>query len=252
MQTAMRRRLQVLLLALAASASAFRSPLRSPSPRLRPLGVTNSNPKLASWKTNDSLGRASDRRGNGLFGGREAAQIEPAEVSDLFRITRLCIDVFFGPTERLWPWQRSQLSRLTTYQRLDLQQRHTGQEGVNRRVAMFKVRPAEALGESTPKGDAEEVIGFVEVMEKVPGGSYNKTFDDPERNARCFAANLAVSPKARKQGIGKRLLAEAEAQAGEWGYSELYVQVDEDNVEACRFYERLGFNFLLRDPAARR
>ena len=52
---------------------------------------------------------------------------------------------------------------------------------------------------------------------------------------------LAVAPEHRRRGIGRALMAAAEAGVRALGCPKLAVQVRADNLEALAFYERLGF-----------
>ena len=51
-----------------------------------------------------------------------------------------------------------------------------------------------------------------------------------------------VSPGARRQGLGRRLMAEIERHACERGLRELRLDTRSDLVEARRLYERLGYH----------
>ena len=53
--------------------------------------------------------------------------------------------------------------------------------------------------------------------------------------------DIRVSPDARGQGVGSRLLAAAEAWAAARGCSQMKVETQNVNVPACRFYARHGF-----------
>jgi ribosomal protein S18 acetylase RimI-like enzyme len=57
---------------------------------------------------------------------------------------------------------------------------------------------------------------------------------------RGWVYYLAVSPDRRGQGIGKALMAAAEAWLRECGASKLQLMVRRDNVAAIGFYESLG------------
>jgi ribosomal protein S18 acetylase RimI-like enzyme len=50
-----------------------------------------------------------------------------------------------------------------------------------------------------------------------------------------------VAPRARRQGLGRRLMAEIERHASERGLRELRLDTRSDLVEARRLYERLGY-----------
>jgi len=62
-----------------------------------------------------------------------------------------------------------------------------------------------------------------------------------EKNGRADIGLLAVDAAARGQHVGRHLVAAAQAQASDWGYSELQVVTQGDNGPACRFYEKCGF-----------
>lgn len=52
---------------------------------------------------------------------------------------------------------------------------------------------------------------------------------------------LAVDPAARRRGIGRALIAEAERLLRERGCPKINLQVRAENREALAFYERIGF-----------
>lgn len=57
---------------------------------------------------------------------------------------------------------------------------------------------------------------------------------------RCWVEDLAVSPKHRSQGAGKRLLDAAKDWARERGATHLELDSGESRVDAHRFYDREG------------
>jgi ribosomal protein S18 acetylase RimI-like enzyme len=59
----------------------------------------------------------------------------------------------------------------------------------------------------------------------------------PDTKAICVLSNLAVSPTARRRGIGRILCEEIEALAGDWGYDEVHLLVESDNIAARTLYE---------------
>lgn len=61
------------------------------------------------------------------------------------------------------------------------------------------------------------------------------------KNARLDIGLLAVDLSARGKGIGKTLVDTSFQRASSWGYSQVQVVTQEENVRACRFYEALGF-----------
>jgi GNAT superfamily N-acetyltransferase len=65
-------------------------------------------------------------------------------------------------------------------------------------------------------------------------------------------SNLAVSPQARRRGIAKTLCQEALAMVAEWGFTELYLLVEEANVAARSLYEtQLGYRLAFRNDGAK-
>eukprot|EP00611_Tribonema_gayanum_P029795 TRINITY_DN807_c0_g1_i2.p2 TRINITY_DN807_c0_g1~~TRINITY_DN807_c0_g1_i2.p2 ORF type:complete len:141 (-),score=36.08 TRINITY_DN807_c0_g1_i2:214-636(-) len=74
----------------------------------------------------------------------------------------------------------------------------------------------------------------------------------PEADVRPVISNLAVSPRMRRFGIGSSLLKACQEEVLSWGYQELVLQVEEDNAGARAFYQRMGFDTLFVDRAARR
>ena len=57
--------------------------------------------------------------------------------------------------------------------------------------------------------------------------------------------NLAVMPKLRKQGIGKKLVARTEREFILVGASSIQLEVRESNVGAQEFYEKIGYRKVL-------
>ena len=56
-----------------------------------------------------------------------------------------------------------------------------------------------------------------------------------------YIYNVAVNSKARRQGIGFRMLEELIAQAGSRGISALTLEVRKSNTSAINLYKKLGF-----------
>jgi GNAT superfamily N-acetyltransferase len=68
----------------------------------------------------------------------------------------------------------------------------------------------------------------------------------------AYLEELYVVPDRRDQGIGGAIMATAMDLARERHADEMYIGVDEPDVDARRFYERLGFrNHAEGDPSAR-
>lgn len=59
---------------------------------------------------------------------------------------------------------------------------------------------------------------------------------------------IAVSPAARRQGVGHRLLLRSQEDAIARGATEIFLEVREDNFAAKYLYERAGFSKVGRRP----
>ncbi|HTW92358.1 MAG TPA: GNAT family N-acetyltransferase [bacterium] len=56
-----------------------------------------------------------------------------------------------------------------------------------------------------------------------------------------YLANMAVFPEYRRNGLGSLLLADAESRARQQGCNRLALDVEAENRDAIRLYERAGF-----------
>ena len=66
--------------------------------------------------------------------------------------------------------------------------------------------------------------------------------DDPSVRPRALlTGTLYVKPTYRRQGVAQRLLREAESMARLWGLHELMLPVDQQNANAIRLYEKMGY-----------
>ncbi len=65
-----------------------------------------------------------------------------------------------------------------------------------------------------------------------------------------YISNVAVYPDCRGQGIGEMLIERARAEAAEAGMRSLVLDVETDNPDAQRLYERLGFRVAGETPPA--
>lgn len=96
------------------------------------------------------------------------------------------------------------------------------------------------------------IVGTVEMALRYPPFWYT------HRQRYLYISNLAVHPEYRRQGIAHRLLQSCEHIAKDWGYSDMYLHVLDNNRPARCLYEKLGFSmstvdfslsaFMLRRP----
>lgn len=71
-----------------------------------------------------------------------------------------------------------------------------------------------------------------------------------QRAGLAYVSNLAVSPAARRAGLGSALLVAAEAQAWAWGCHALALHVDARNDGAAGLYRRAGYRLASRGSPA--
>jgi len=60
----------------------------------------------------------------------------------------------------------------------------------------------------------------------------------------CYISNIAIYPEYRGQGLGTRLLMKAEEQARGLGDDRIVLDVEVDNQDAIRLYQRIGYSVI--------
>jgi [ribosomal protein S18]-alanine N-acetyltransferase len=91
---------------------------------------------------------------------------------------------------------------------------------------------------------AEDGNAVVRVAEKVGGEMVGFVIVHLERvltGRRAYVVTLDVAAECRQQGLGRRLMREAEARASAAGVRGMQLHVFTGNAGAIRFYERLGY-----------
>mmetsp|Transcript_34094 Transcript_34094/g.45075 ORF Transcript_34094/g.45075 Transcript_34094/m.45075 type:complete len:275 (+) Transcript_34094:86-910(+) len=71
-----------------------------------------------------------------------------------------------------------------------------------------------------------------------------------EVELRPVMSNLVVAKTARKRGLGKKLIRQAESKTKSWGYKELLLLVDKENIPAQKLYKKMGYSVLFEDKTA--
>lgn len=85
-----------------------------------------------------------------------------------------------------------------------------------------------------PEGK-QEIVGTVEIVVRYPSVW---TLD----SQYAYISNLVVKPNYRRQGVGKKLLAECEEMAINWGYYATFLHVLKNNKAAKQLYLSNGYN----------
>ncbi len=146
------------------------------------------------------------------------AIVRPAEVSDLGDLASLLAESFYDRTcfdRWLLP-----LMRLGIYEDLRMRLRSPRTDAVCWVAA------------------ATEILGTVELTLRSP------PFWQPLSSPYLYISNLAVRRQSRRRGTACQLLAQCEKRAIEWGYSDLYLHVLENNQQARRLYEKFGYRLV--------
>ncbi len=66
----------------------------------------------------------------------------------------------------------------------------------------------------------------------------------------CLLFSMWVTPEARRQGAGRVLVQAVEDWGRGWGAERVVLWVIDGNVDAIRFYERIGFRMMPAGPDA--
>ena len=78
-------------------------------------------------------------------------------------------------------------------------------------------------------------------LDAVPAGSRGQF-------AWCsYVSSLAVEHRARRRGVARELMREAEAISRDLGNAEVVLEVAASNAQAMRFYQRLGYRIVSTD-----
>lgn len=86
----------------------------------------------------------------------------------------------------------------------------------------------------TATGYREELAGTVEV-------ALRPSSWQPRASQYPYISNLAVSESCRRQGVARQLLLACERTSLEWGYSDLFLHVLDNNHQARQLYLKAGY-----------
>lgn len=103
--------------------------------------------------------------------------------------------------------------------------------------------------EKAEKGD--RIVYGIESDGKIVG-TVQLVFKDEkefyaEGKVRAHLHHARVVEELRGKGIGAKLMREAENEARKRGFKEITLGVDEDNQQAIKLYERLGYKEFIRE-----
>lgn len=72
--------------------------------------------------------------------------------------------------------------------------------------------------------------------------------DLADGNHRAYLYGFRIIPAYRNLGVGRRMLQVVETDLVKRGYRILTLNVGRDNIDALRFYKRVGFHIVHKDP----
>lgn len=165
-----------------------------------------------------------------------ACQIRAARSADSDALASLLVDCFHrrdGLTGWLYPFWRLAL-------REDIRNRLRRQSpDYCCLVAVMPPLDGHAPGDATASPTAHSlIVGTIEMTLRpqfsLPLSNWFQSFP--------YLSNLAVMPGHRRQGIARRMIQTCETVAKQWGHSDLYLHVLENNQPARALYASLGFS----------
>lgn len=111
---------------------------------------------------------------------------------------------------------------------------------------IHSTKKSEEILENFVNGEKDEMKGLPHCVPKLVDELL-----PPELSAVCVLSNLAVSSKARRQGLATKLCREVERLAESYcGCDEVYLEVEENNIAARRLYEeKLGYKLRCKEDA---
>lgn len=150
--------------------------------------------------------------------------IRTAQARDLTPLAEILTDSFHPPTGIIrWAYP---MLRLGIYEDL----RNRLRSSTPNYVCLVAVASV-----STATGCSEELAGTVELALRSTSSWQSRASQYP------YISNLAVSKSRRRQGVARQLLLACERTSVEWGFSDLYLHVLENNHQARQLYLKAGY-----------
>eukprot|EP01041_Mallomonas_annulata_P003647 gene3647-7274_t len=202
------------------------------------IGILNTNVDMYSTSTEsyqrDKLTLLSKPWGEIQYSTNDVHISRITTLEELKNGADLCIKVFFGESNNFL--KKASLFRLSELHTNEMSTRFTMPSS-----AMYKAVDNDNL-----------MVGFAEIFlwHKNDTKYINEfpTMSTESMSSPKYLypkiANVAVSSKARRKGVGSRLLQSCYLKAQQWGYQEVYLLVDEDNTLAMDFYINAGFEVV--------
>lgn len=85
--------------------------------------------------------------------------------------------------------------------------------------------------------DPDKTVFLIKVDEQIAGQIILRK----NWNSYAYVEDIAVDTKFRRQGIGEKLISQAKHWAQERNLAGIMLETQNNNVSACKFYEKCGF-----------
>ena len=158
--------------------------------------------------------------------------IRTAQAQDLTTLAEILADSFH-PRTGIMGWAYPML-RLGIYEDLRNRLRSTSPHY----VCLIAVAAV-----STVTDSREELAGTVEIALRSTPSWQSRGTQYP------YISNLAVKKSCRRQGVARQLLLACERTSLEWGFSDIYLHVLENNHQARQLYLKSGYQLHLVEPS---
>jgi len=158
--------------------------------------------------------------------------IRTAQAQDLTTLAEILADSFH-PRTGIMGWAYPML-RLGIYEDLRNRLRSTSPHY----VCLIAVAAVSTLTDSR-----EELAGTVEIALRSTPSWQSRGTQYP------YISNLAVKKSCRRQGVARQLLLACERTSLEWGFSDIYLHVLENNHQARQLYLKAGYQLRQVEPS---
>lgn len=175
---------------------------------------------------------------------------------DIMRASALCIDVFFGVGKNFWEKQkREQLFRLHFN---DLIKRRSENVVITlRNEANAVVGVGELLSWNLDQRSFDRFlqltpneIEFASLDQRADMSIKNPTSPEGAKVNLAKIGNVAIDPEYRRMGLGSVIINSLVERAYNMGYDAVFLQTEEDNRDARKFYRKIGFQEIFINPNA--
>jgi ribosomal protein S18 acetylase RimI-like enzyme len=188
--------------------------------------------------------------------------VDAADAADLYLVASMCVDEFEDlpvPFLPLPGWKKKAREKMISGW---LSSRLSILNDESEDFAMLMASRTEAIAGRCFQGVEDDCLGFVElgllpappelgeevamVTDVNIGDATPTTIESVASQVEQYPhmANLFVKEGMRKFGLGKQLVLAAEKKAIDFGYDRMYINVERENLNARRLYDKMGYRFV--------